>query len=115
MEIINFDTELTALKDYWETQSIYSTAKSIPEISLFLFGDNFPLPQQFVKYFSVMNGMESLYPNSFDKEGFLFYPLHGLLTTGKEFADAEEKDILLIANCPGKNAHIVGREKGFHD
>lgn len=103
MEIINFDTQLAALKSYWEAQSIYSTAKPIVEISFFSFGDNFSLPTQFVKYFSVINGMESLYPNNFDKEGFLFYPLHGLLTTDKEFADAKEKDILLIANYMHKS------------
>ncbi|HVW59038.1 MAG TPA: hypothetical protein VHC48_03350 [Puia sp.] len=62
MEVINFDTQLAALKNYWEAQSIYSTAKPIAEISFFSFGDNFSLPTQFVKYFSVTNGMESLYP-----------------------------------------------------
>jgi len=47
--------------------------------------------------------MESLYPNDFDKEGFLFYPLHGLVTIDREFVDSEENDILVIANYMHKS------------
>ncbi len=43
------------------------------------------LPSDFIQYFKLVNGMQSLYPNYNDNEGFLFYPLQKLVTVQKEF------------------------------
>jgi len=35
-----------------------------------------------------VNGMESLYPNQMDKDGFLFYPLEAVSSVNKEFPNS---------------------------
>ncbi len=36
------------------------------------------LPNDFADYFKTVNGMDKLYPNASDENGFLFYPLNRL-------------------------------------
>lgn len=97
------EIEIDALKVFWEGKGISSLARPGEEISKFNFGGGVFLPDDLIKYFSVLNGMESLYPNEFDDEGFLFYPLQGLVTSNQEFSKPIEKDILIIAEYMHKS------------
>jgi len=93
MEINNIEEALIGLTDFWQKQNVIlrdrNTLRSIHEFEMV---KNIELPQDFKKYFLKLNGMENLYPNYLDEEGFLFYPLKYLTTLEEEFGEKPQND-----------------------
>lgn len=70
---------LSDLLFYWKQQNIRLTSGcSDSAIKLLESKMNVTLPSDFVDFYRMINGMELLYPNDSDENGFLFYPLQGL-------------------------------------
>jgi hypothetical protein len=51
------------------------------------------LPSDFIDFYVNVNGMSYLFPNDYDKNGFLFYPVEELITMQEEFSLMEESDL----------------------
>jgi hypothetical protein len=75
MELNNDITILDELVQYWENQSIKISGLTKEKIKNIEKDKGITLPLDFVNFYRKVNGMEDLYPNWHDKEGFLFYPL----------------------------------------
>lgn len=57
----------------------------------------FTLPQDFIDYFVAFNGMSTLYPNDYEREGFLLYPIEAL-SVRKINWEEEQKNVLIFAD-----------------
>ncbi|TWV90575.1 SMI1/KNR4 family protein [Chitinophaga pinensis] len=71
--------------NYWKTQGIKITPKSVDEVDRIQIYKNLKIPDDFKVFYFHVNGMEELYPNETDEEGFLFYPLEKVVSVEKEF------------------------------
>ena len=69
---------------FWAQQNIVSPPNTLDDLLHFEFSKSIKLPDDFRQLFMMTNGMVSLYPNYFDKEGFLFYPLEELTIIDEE-------------------------------
>ena len=78
---------IMALVNYWEAQSIQVSSISKNDIEIWQLNRGIILPYDFMQYFLIVNGMKFVYPDGFDKEGFLFYPIEGLITVDEEFSN----------------------------
>jgi cell wall assembly regulator SMI1 len=76
MESIN--QALDRLLNYWEKQKIGSSGKSLQDIAKIEKQLNVKLPQDFITYFNVVNGMGNSHLNDTDERGFSFYQLEDL-------------------------------------
>lgn len=85
MEIIEIENAAKQLLEFWRNQKILSPANTLDDILYFEFSRNMQLPDDFRSLFMMTNGMVNLFPNYFDNEGFLFYPLQELTTLKDEF------------------------------
>jgi len=101
------DIKITAdyFKDHLSKQDIPVTCKSMEEIDRFEKNSALLLPDDFRIFYSVLNGMEFLYPNDIDKEGFLFYPLEAIISAADEFDSKTipEKNIIIFAEYMHKS------------
>lgn len=85
---------LIRLMSLWSEYGIdFGNGSSLNAIKEFERKKELVLPDQFVRYFLRIDGMKSLYPESFDKEGFLFYPLNAIVTFSEEFDTKEREDL----------------------
>ncbi len=85
---------------HWKKQNIkLSGGCSDSRIQNFESQMNIVFPTDFLYYFKMTNGMESLYPNDADENGFLFYPLQGLKLVNT-ISDSTERltSCLIFAN-----------------
>ncbi len=57
---------------YWQRQNIKSAPKALSEIQDINKIKALRLPDDFVEFYSRANGMQELYPNDYDIEGFYF-------------------------------------------
>lgn len=73
------------LVEHWERQNIRISTADNQIMKRFDKSKNVHLPYDFIELYSRVNGMEDLYPNYTDEEGFLFYPLNKVLTLEEEF------------------------------
>ena len=87
---------MNRLLEFWKNQEIISAANSLDDILHFEFSKNVRLPDDFRSFYLMNNGMLNLYPNYFDNEGFLFYPLEEVTTLEEEF-DADKT--IVDQNC----------------
>lgn len=85
MKVIEIENATKQLLEFWEKQKIVSSSNTLEDILYFEFSRNIPLPDDFKRLFMMANGMVNLFPNYFDNEGFLFYPLQELTTVEDEF------------------------------
>lgn len=85
MELIEIENSAKQLLEFWGKQKILSPPNTLDEILYFEFSRNMQLPEDFRRLFMITNGMVNLFPNYFDNEGFLFYPLQELTTLEDEF------------------------------
>ncbi|MBL1222030.1 SMI1/KNR4 family protein [Chryseobacterium sp. L7] len=92
MEINSLKQMLIELTKFWRKQNILTSSKSKQEIEEFQKNNGLHLPDDFVEFYSQLNGMETLYPNETDEEGFLLYPLEAILPLSCEFQDSELKN-----------------------
>lgn len=83
---------LTELIKFWGKQGILTSSNSKQDIDEFQKSNNIHLPQDFVDFYSELNGMEIFYPNESDEEGFLFYPLEALIPLSTEFQNSKLKN-----------------------
>lgn len=88
----------TKLLDFWRSQKIKISSKPLKEIELIERERNLKLPNDFKEFYSIVNGMIDLYPNEFDEEGFLFYPVNAILSANSEFLNCNliNKDKIFI-------------------
>ena len=77
MGLEKIKSNINSLIEYWKKQNIEINTK--PNESVI------SLPNDFIELYSKVNGMEILYPNEMDNEGFLFYPIQGVISTKIEF------------------------------
>lgn len=108
---------LLKLKLFWAKQDIKINGCPIQSIDLFQRKNNIKLPLDFVDYFATMDGMNSLFPNGTDEEGFLFYPLNEvvILKSGSEqfnsiiiFADYLQCSWNYYLNVIANNKYEIG-------
>lgn len=85
MEVIEIESAANQLLEFWGKQKILSPPNTLDELLYFEFSRNMQLPDDFKCLFMITNGMVNLFPNYFDNEGFLFYPLQALTTLDEEF------------------------------
>jgi hypothetical protein len=86
MEINNIDYKLDILIKFWNDRNIVLGSKNtLNSLRQFEEKKGVEFPKDFIQYFLYTNGMELLYPNEFDSEGFLFYPLNAVVTLEEEF------------------------------
>ena len=85
MEVTEIENATKQLLKFWEKQKILSPPNTLEDILHFGFSRNMQLPDDFKRLFMMANGMVNLFPNYFDNEGFLFYPLQELTTLEDEF------------------------------
>jgi len=95
------------LISYWESQKIRLTVGVNKDtIKNFEQTKGINLPKEFFEYLQVVNGMELMYPNYTDTNGFLFYPLENLIFFEDEFCNFQDnlnpgllgKKCLIFAN-----------------
>lgn len=72
MELI---TIVQKVKKYWQEQKIMTTGISVEQIDEICLQKGIILPPEFHVFYQELNGMTNLFPNDFDKEGYLFYPI----------------------------------------
>jgi len=104
MEII--EKSARQLLKFWKNQKIISPPNSLDDILHFEFSRNMQLPEDFRQLFMMTNGMVNLFPNYFDEEGFLFYPLEELTTLEDELnitRDSTDEHILIFAEFMHKS------------
>jgi hypothetical protein len=87
---------LSDLQLFWENQNIKAIGKTIDSIKAFEQAKHIKLPEDFIEYFKTLNGMETLYPNDSDNNGFLFYPLEQLKFPHEKFGKADQKNKRLM-------------------
>lgn len=85
MGLTEIDSSIDHLIDYWIGQGIDITPI---EIETRPWNGYLTLPSDFRKFYSMVNGMKSYYPNDVDQEGFLFYPVEALAPVEKEFGNS---------------------------
>ncbi|MDO6431552.1 hypothetical protein Q4E93_13185 [Flavitalea sp. BT771] len=85
MEVMEIEKSAKQLLEFWGKQKIVSPPNNLDDILYFEFSKNMQLPDDFRRLYMMTNGMVSLFPNYFDDEGFLFYPLQELTTLEEEF------------------------------
>lgn len=95
---IEIKSAVVRLIEFWRAQQIVGSPATDEEIHKIQKQLNIKLPTDFEKFYLKINGMETLYPNEIDKEGFLFYPLHAIVSATTEFenAGAINKDNIFI-------------------
>lgn len=85
MKATEMENATEQLLRFWQRQKILSSPNTVEDILHFEFSRGIPLPDDFKRMFMIANGMVNLFPNYFDNEGFLFYPLQELTTFEEEF------------------------------
>jgi hypothetical protein len=76
------------LCDFWSNQGMSISSgilRDIDKIDLAYISD---IPADFIDLYESVNGMEELYPNDFDAEGFLFYPIEAIIPARLEFENS---------------------------
>ena len=81
------------LSQYWKEQGIMKTVSDIKKIEDSEKLNGFTLPSDFKEFYSLINGMEGLYPNEIDKNGFLFYPIEAVVPVAVECPNSKMENI----------------------
>lgn len=87
---------MTAMKQlikHWLEQQIVIEDNSLNKIEVIAASKNLSLPPDFVEFYRAVNGMVNLFPNDYDSEGFLFYPIQALTTMEVEFPNRTTDDL----------------------
>jgi len=104
MEVI--ENSAKKMLEFWGKQNIFSPSNSLDDILYFEFSKTVQLPEDFRRLFMMTNGMVNLFPNYFDSEGFLFYPLQEITTLEEEFnieRDSSDEHCLIFAEFMHKS------------
>lgn len=92
--------------EFWKEQNIEIAGPSIDGIQNFKSEKGSDLPLDFKEFYSTVNGMEALYPNETDNQGFLFYPVNEIVSVVEEFDKTgimNAKNILIFAEYMQKS------------
>jgi hypothetical protein len=76
--VITSNHTVSEIIDFWKNQQIDLTHITLKYIAQVMTEKALVLPIDFVNFYLQVNGMEKLYPNYSDGEGFLFYPVEAL-------------------------------------
>lgn len=82
---MELEKAINLLIKYWESKDITIVSKPARYIESVQKAAGLQLPIDFKTLYYHVNGMEALYPNETDKEGFLFYPTEAIVSIDKEF------------------------------
>jgi len=77
--------EINNLLELWKTQNISIDIINQDYIDEVQISKHLKLPQDFIDFYKIVNGMKSLYPDEIDDEGFLFYPVENIIALNLEF------------------------------
>jgi hypothetical protein len=89
MEVKRNTKAIEILAEFWEKQHLEIAGAAPEEIITFEISKKCTMPSDFKEFYSRVNGMQSLYPNDTDENGFLFYPIEGLNPATVEFKNPE--------------------------
>jgi SMI1-KNR4 cell-wall len=106
MEIKEISLIITQLIEFWQNQKIIILSKTKQEIDNIEKNSPVILPSDFRKLYERVNGMGNFYPNEIDEEGFLFYPIEGIISVNDEFKNSSlenNKTIFLFAEYMHKS------------
>jgi hypothetical protein len=92
MEVVDIEIAAKQLLVFWKKQKIVSPPNALDDIIYFEFSRSIRLPEDFRLLFMIANGVVNLFPNYFDEEGFLFYPLKELATLEDEFSVTQQRN-----------------------
>lgn len=97
--------KVVQLIKFWEEQNIVIRPQNKREFDEIQNLKLLKLPKDFIGFYLSVNGMETLYPNEMDKEGFLFYPLEAITQVGDEFENSNltNKEIFIFAEYMHKS------------
>ena len=73
------------LSERWITQRVVNPSTINPDSNLIVQKGSDHLPDDFIQFYSTVNGMQDFYPNEMDEEGFLFYPKEAVNAASAEF------------------------------
>jgi hypothetical protein len=98
MELENLDEVIRRLFIHWNIQGIDTLPFSNKEIEILEQENKMILPNDFIRLYTCINGMENLFPNETDSEGFLFYPVQAITSAKMEFknSDLSQKNNLYV-------------------
>jgi hypothetical protein len=116
MEVI--EIAANQLLEFWRKQKILSPPNTLDDILYFQFSKNIQLPGDFRHLFMMTNGMANLFPNYFDNEGFLFYPLQELTTVEDELdinRDSSVEQCIIFAEFMHKSWWYAVKFSKFED
>ena len=92
MAIENTILIIDRLIEHLENQNIEINGKSFDDVEDILLADRLLLPADFKSFYSIVNGMESFYPNDTDDEGFLIYPFEAVISAHEEMENPTFKN-----------------------
>ena len=92
MAIENTILIIDRLIEHWESQDIEINGKSFDDVEDILHADRLLLPSDFKAFYSIVNGMESFYPNDNDNECFLIYPFEAIRSAREELGNPTFKN-----------------------
>jgi len=98
---MEIESAISLLIEHWKKQGIKISSVSKNEIEYVEKANNIQIPNDFKNFYSYVNGMENLYPNEMDNEGFLFYPIEAISPIEAEFINS---------SIPNKNRIFIFSE-----
>jgi hypothetical protein len=98
-EEIGLRHSIEELLRYWQEQNIVSQGVTAADIHKAEKRLGIKLPSDIIRLYERANGMETLYPNYTDKEGFLFHPIQELTTFDHEFRHEGNEGALNGSRC----------------
>lgn len=118
MEVNEIENAGKQLVKFWRKQKILSPPNTLDDILHFEFSRSMQLPDDFRRLFMMTNGMVNLFPNDFDEEGYLFYPLEEFTTLEEEFntnGGSSVEHCLIFAEFMHKSWWYAVRFSNFTD
>lgn len=93
MELGKVAQAVQALTTFWDNQQLKFEHGSKEKTERFEKLKGFELPSDFKEFYSLINGMEKLYPNDMDSNGFLIYPIEAINPARNEFKASQMGNI----------------------
>jgi SMI1 / KNR4 family (SUKH-1) len=93
MGIKNITQSVQAIVLFWEKQKLKIAPGKLDKFEVFETRNGYKLPNDFREFYSKINGMEALYPNYTDDNGFLLYPIEAIIPANTEFKNSKMKNV----------------------
>jgi hypothetical protein len=114
MELEQDIAVMELLVTHLEKQNIPVSDNSMDKIEKIETEKSFQLPDDFKELYSIVNGMESSYPDKMDQNGFLFYPVEAVKSASSDasiliFAEYLHKTWFYGVQSNGFGDYVIGR------